>query len=224
MIGLDPYVIMRSGRQGGFIALHVKIGMGSDPRVIRRGVVRYIVQHQLDVAAGQSLPEARQRRLAAKGLADAIGRDRKSGTADIVLGEVRQKRFELSAPFRIAARHGATGSAGLPHAQRPDPIEPVFDEAIQDGVIDIGERELSAGFTGQMLEPDARIELEERWVSHSGHARCLLYLSWPRPMPAFRRVSPSSLPKISIRVATMPVHPVWWLAPIPAPLSPWKNS
>ena len=95
VIGLNPYVIVRSSRQRGFIALHVKIGTGSDPGVIRCGVVRYIVQHQLDVAAGQSLAEARQRRLAAKGLADAIGRDRKSGTADIVLGEVRQKRFEL---------------------------------------------------------------------------------------------------------------------------------
>ena len=24
--------------------------------------------------------------------------------------------------------------------------------------------------------------------------------------------------------ATNPVHPVWWLAPNPAPLSPWKYS
>ena len=24
--------------------------------------------------------------------------------------------------------------------------------------------------------------------------------------------------------ATRPVHPVWWLAPSPAPLSPWKYS
>ena len=24
--------------------------------------------------------------------------------------------------------------------------------------------------------------------------------------------------------ATSPVQPVWWLAPIPAPLSPWKYS
>jgi len=67
----------------------------------------------------------------------------------------------------------------------PDPIEPVFDEAIQDGFVDVGERELLAGFTGQMLEPDARMELEEHWVSHSGHACCLLYTLLARLMPTF---------------------------------------
>jgi hypothetical protein len=28
----------------------------------------------------------------------------------------------------------------------------------------------------------------------------------------------------SIRLATSAVHPVWWLPPMPAPLSPWKYS
>jgi hypothetical protein len=31
-------------------------------------------------------------------------------------------------------------------------------------------------------------------------------------------------PLCSMSLATSPVHPVWWLAPIPAPLSPWKYS
>ena len=35
---------------------------------------------------------------------------------------------------------------------------------------------------------------------------------------AFRRA------KISMARAIVPVHPVWWLAPSPAPLSPWKYS
>ena len=34
----------------------------------------------------------------------------------------------------------------------------------------------------------------------------------------------SSMPKSWISFATTPVHPVWWLAPSPAPLSPWKYS
>ena len=33
-----------------------------------------------------------------------------------------------------------------------------------------------------------------------------------------------SAPSISYSSATVPVQPVWWLAPIPAPLSPWKYS
>jgi len=34
--------------------------------------------------------------------------------------------------------------------------------------------------------------------------------------------SPSIWPKSSISLPTSPVQPVWWLAPRPAPLSPWK--
>ena len=34
----------------------------------------------------------------------------------------------------------------------------------------------------------------------------------------------STRPKKSTRGAIRPVHPVWWLAPSPAPLSPWKYS
>ena len=34
----------------------------------------------------------------------------------------------------------------------------------------------------------------------------------------------STRPKMSSSGATRPVHPVWWLAPSPAPLSPWKYS
>jgi len=31
-------------------------------------------------------------------------------------------------------------------------------------------------------------------------------------------------PLCSISLATRPVQPVWWAAPRPAPLSPWKYS
>ena len=33
-----------------------------------------------------------------------------------------------------------------------------------------------------------------------------------------------SKPESWMMRATQPVQPVWWLAPIPAPLSPWKYS
>jgi hypothetical protein len=39
-------------------------------------------------------------------------------------------------------------------------------------------------------------------------------------LPPCRKASASSFPKISISMATTPVQPVWWLAPMPAPLSP----
>ena len=37
-------------------------------------------------------------------------------------------------------------------------------------------------------------------------------------------VSASNWPRLWISLATRPVHPVWWDAPSPAPLSPWKYS
>ena len=37
-------------------------------------------------------------------------------------------------------------------------------------------------------------------------------------------VGTSAPPWRRMRSATMPVQPVWWLAPSPAPLSPWKYS
>ncbi len=41
-------------------------------------------------------------------------------------------------------------------------------------------------------------------------------------LPTFRTFSGSSRAKSSISLATSLVQPVWWLAPSPAPLSPWK--
>jgi hypothetical protein len=63
----------------------------------------------------------------------------------------------------------------------------------------------------------------------SPHVCSLLYDSdFPRmkapPLPASSNFFGSRNPKSWISLATTPVHPVWWLAPRPAPLSPWKYS
>jgi len=44
------------------------------------------------------------------------------------------------------------------------------------------------------------------------------------PRSLSSRILASTRPNISSRGAIRPVHPVWWLAPSPAPLSPWKYS
>jgi len=38
--------------------------------------------------------------------------------------------------------------------------------------------------------------------------------------PTARNCAPSRWPKRWRSVATKPAHPVWWLAPVPTPLSP----
>jgi hypothetical protein len=48
---------------------------------------------------------------------------------------------------------------GLPNAQQPDPVKALFGKAIDRRVVDIGERNPSAGFARQALEPDAAIDL-----------------------------------------------------------------
>jgi hypothetical protein len=44
------------------------------------------------------------------------------------------------------------------------------------------------------------------------------------PLPPSSARLASSRPKSWMVLATSPVQPVWWLAPSPAPLSPWKYS
>jgi len=62
-------------------------------------------------------------------------------------------------------------------------------------------------------------------VNHAetGEPRSLAFLK-AAALPPARRAPASSRPNSSISFATTPVHPVWWLAPMPAPLSPWKYS
>ena len=45
-----------------------------------------------------------------------------------------------------------------------------------------------------------------------------------RPMPPAMTSLAVKRRASSGNMATVPVQPVWWLAPMPAPLSPWKYS
>ena len=129
--------------------------------MVGRGVVRHEIEQQLDAAPRQSFAELRQRRLAAQRLADGVGRDRKAGAADVVLGQVGQNRLELGAPLRVAARNRPPGSADLPDAQQPDPVEALFRKAIERRVVDVGQGDPFAGFARQTLKPDAGVDLKK---------------------------------------------------------------
>jgi len=52
----------------------------------------------------------------------------------------------------------------------------------------------------------------------------LMTLAITRPCSVSSMILASTRPNRSRRGATRPVQPVWWLAPSPAPLSPWKYS
>ncbi len=67
-----------------------------------------------------------------------------------------------------------------------------------------------------------------RSAGPSAHAACptrpAAFLSNAARFPPSSRRVASTCPKKCMNEATRPVQPVWWLAPIPAPLSPWKYS
>ncbi len=140
-IGLDLDVIFRFVFQSLLAALDKVFGAALHPRMVECGVIGHKVEHQFDAAPRQPFAEMRQPGLAAKCVTDPIGSDRKTRTADVVLGQIGQSRVELGSPFWVAARHRAPGSADLPHAQQPNPIETLRGKAIDRRVVDIGERD-----------------------------------------------------------------------------------
>ena len=54
--------------------------------------------------------------------------------------------------------------------------------------------------------------------------RSILHLCYARFFPEFEACSAVVVANRCMALAIIPVHPVWWLAPSPAPLSPWKYS
>ena len=107
---------------------------------------------------------------------------------------------------------------------------------LQDAVVRlIGEEEVALRVTRRPLgEREAAGEFLQRgaWrddavLAFSRHD----LVTHPAPEPArrraavFRRTSGTAAgANCCMSLAMTPVHPVWWLAPRPAPLSPWKYS
>ena len=56
--------------------------------------------------------------------------------------------------------------------------------------------------------------------SGENHALVQLLLNSSDSVASFSLRNYIPCPLCSISLATSPVHPVWWLAPMPAPLSP----
>src|ERR1700738_3335803 len=187
--------------------------MGPHPRMVGRGVVRHEIEQKLDASSCQAFAELRQCRFAAQRLAYIVARDRKPRAADVVLGQVGQNRLELGVALRVAARDGAAGGAGLPDAQQPNPVETLLCKAVKRGVVDVCQGDPLPGFARQTLKPNAGVDLKKGRIARRGrHGQTPYAVSIPRPKtaprPPCRKVSASSLPKMSIRPATTPVQPV----------------
>ena len=133
--------------------------------MIRRGMVRHEIQHQLDIALRESLAKLRQRRVAPNLVADRVGGDCEAGAAYVVLVEIRQDGSELGSPFGVAARDGPACGTGPPDAQQPNPVEALPSEAVDRGVVNFGQGDLFATLMGQASQPDTGIELIEGGIA-----------------------------------------------------------
>jgi hypothetical protein len=115
----------------------------------------------------------------------------------------------------------------FPNTQQPRTIEAEFGDRVpirrwhtlqvNDGSI----------FLAEIIRPDSRIDFADCGMPgplEYGHPLLVAALANAPLLPAARNCFSSIRPKTSISFATRPVQPVWWPAPRPAPLSPWKYS
>ena len=73
----------------------------------------------------------------AESLMSAVTSNGKSGAGDVLLAQVRQGLLKFSPPLGVAARHLPRSFTRLPHAQHPNPIEPLRRQTIQTRIGDI---------------------------------------------------------------------------------------
>src|SRR5262249_34758455 len=152
---------------------------------------------------------------------------REPRTGNILLTQVRERFLKLPAPFRIASRHSLARFTRLPHAQEPDPVEAHLRDAVQLDVRNVVERGPSPDDARQLRQPHPGVDLEQRRIAVARHGFCAATAAADSTYPVFPTSSifwGSTVAKRCIRRAIPPVQPVWWLAPSPAPLSPWKYS
>ncbi len=227
-----PRVVLRLVGEELLVARHEPVRVLGHPRVVRRHVVRDEVEDEPQAPLAQAPAEAGERRVAAEVRVDPVVADREAGAADVRLAEVGQDAPVLGPPPLVRGRDAPRRLARLPDAEEPDEVEAVRREAVELGVGDVVERRRPSERRGELGQPDPRVDLEERGVTRAGHRRasyspctCSRTRRAARPSFAvFRMSSPLTRPKRSMSAAIVPVQPVWWLAPRPAPLSPWKYS
>ena len=167
-LALDPDVVLRGARQLELRAGEVVLGVVLDPGMIEGGVVGDEVEHQAQSARPQTLAKAGERCVSAQVGMHRVTGDGKPGTRDVLLSQVRQRLLEFAPPVALGARHPLSGRSRVPHAQEPDPVESHRRHAVQLGVGDVVQGGRAAPGPGQLVQPDAGVDLVERWIARQG--------------------------------------------------------
>ena len=200
--------------------------------MIGRGVVGHEVQHQAQAAAREPLAQARQRRIAAEVVVNGIGGDGERRSGDVLVAQIGQHATTFLDHLHVGARDRAPRGTGLPDAEEPDPAEAAVGDLVEHAVVDVVQRRAPPERDAALVQRHARVDLVQRRVRHRPHGfapgasmfRCCSRLRSARLTPVASNCSGRKRGKNAISAGMIAVHPVWWLAPSPAPLSPWKYS
>ena len=151
--------------------------------------------------------------------ADAVGRP-----DDVLVGEVGQRGVERRHLLRRVEGELHAGRAALPHAHQPHGIDATRRHKVPFGGGYVGQRGGRAGAATDVVQPGGGVELVDDGIARpAAHGVAARYTRF-RWMAFDSKASGVRYPRPWMTRATRPVQPVWWLAPSPAPLSPWKYS
>ena len=163
--------------------------------MVQRGVIRDEVQHEAETALPEALAQPGQRRIAAQARMHGVAGDGEPGAGDVLLAEVRQGLLELPPPLGVLARGPLPGQSRAPDAEQPDPVEPHGDDVVQLAVGNVVQRRGPAEDPGSLRQPDAGVDLVERWVR-----RCGLHESGLHHCVGMVRTGALSFPPVSTSV------------------------
>ena len=185
------------------------------PRMIGRHVVGDVVEDQPQPPVGQLRPGRRQGVGAAEALVHDVVAHAVGGADHVLRAEIRKRGPVGRLQPGIGQRDLETGGAPAPDAHQPDRVDRQGRQGVPLGVGHFTELERALALAPEPLEPDRRVDLVDggAWgQAHGGFAQPV--------RPAAAAASACSAGPSTKSIATVPVQPVWWLAPIPAPLSP----
>ena len=186
--------------------------------MVGRDVVGHVVEDQPEAARGEL---ARAPRPAPPGRRSA--RRRRSRARSRASRSRPPARRSGSAARLPAVRPGSAsaiaqpGRAALPDAHQPDGVDRQRRERVPRRRRAPRRARAVARLAAEPLEPDRGVDLVDRRAGAAGASPASARRPASRRLRAQRPASRNSS-------ATVPVQPVWWLAPMPAPLSPWKYS
>jgi hypothetical protein len=233
---VEAKVVLRLGRQLFFRAADAVLRVLAHPRMVGRGVGS---ARSLESGAGRGRPDAggggrglRPRRIrSARGSPGSRSRSRRCRTGG---SPGAPAGIPPATPDSTATRAGPRGPSARPRGTKRD-RSLLAPTRRSPGP---ARRPVSPGGPTQRCVPTGKRGCSPGIAKGIG-ARTCLHLYSPRFSPptcslmsrsarglssVSNRALASARPKMSSRGATRPVHPVWWLAPRPAPFSPWKYS